>query len=276
MSGVFISYVRENRNDVQRLADALRAHGVTVWLDRTHLKPGDRWKDAIRGAISQGDFFIACFSDEYNGRSKTYMNEELTLAVDELRQRPTDRAWFIPVLLSDCKVPDRSIGAGETLRSIQWVALYDDWDEGIRRILAVIQSEPEGEPLDRHQQNVYSEEDIVHLVQRSMSDMIDDHQRERRAEKFSLVGDDHGIRQYSRQEVDKLTPTQRERLFTADPEMAAWWRGKSLTSGNWSLFRIRGGTWISKDQIAQTPQEHRDALWKIPDLLEWYVQDLVF
>ena len=117
MPRVFISYVRENSNEVQRLVHALEARGIEVWLDRTQIKPGYRWRDAIRDAITQGDFFIACFSAEYNSRSKTYMNAELTLAVDELQQRPVDRAWFIPVLLADCHVPALRIGAGDT-----WIA----------------------------------------------------------------------------------------------------------------------------------------------------------
>lgn len=146
MPQVFISYVRENSEDVQRLARELRAYGIKVWLDKNDIKPGFRWKDAIREAISQGDFFIACFSVEYSERSKTYMHEELTLAVEELRQRPTDRAWFIPVLLSDTDIPNRSIGAGETLRDIQWVELYRNWNDGIKRILSVIQPDSVEEP----------------------------------------------------------------------------------------------------------------------------------
>jgi hypothetical protein len=146
MPGVFISYVRENSDDVERLAQALRAYDINVWLDKNQIEPGQRWKEAIRRAISQGDFFIACFSVEYNSRSKTYMNEELTLAIEELRQRPSDRAWFIPVLLSKTDIPDRSIGAGETLRSIQWEPLYENWDQGIKRILSVIQPASKGAP----------------------------------------------------------------------------------------------------------------------------------
>ena len=91
-----------------------------------------RWADAIRQAIKGGTFFLACFSREYVERSKTYMNEELTLAIDELRQRANDRAWFIPVLLSACEIPDRAIGGGETLRSFQHVKLHQDWDEGMK------------------------------------------------------------------------------------------------------------------------------------------------
>ena len=34
--------------------------------------------------------------------------------------------------------PDRSIGAGETLRKIQRVDLIDDWKTGLKQILAVL------------------------------------------------------------------------------------------------------------------------------------------
>ena len=121
------------------MVNALKASGIEVWLDREQIRPGYRWADAIREAISQGDFFIACFSKEYRERSKTYMNEELTLAIEELRQRSASQSWFIPVLLSDYQIPDRIIGAGETLRSIQWVNLYEDWDFGVKNIISVIQ-----------------------------------------------------------------------------------------------------------------------------------------
>lgn len=50
-----------------------------------------------------------------------------------------DRSWFIPVKLSECQIPDRSIGAGETLLDLQYVELFCDWDDGVSRIVAVIQ-----------------------------------------------------------------------------------------------------------------------------------------
>lgn len=134
---VFISYIHENKREVDRLCDDLRKNGIQVWLDREQIMPGHRWKYAIREAIKKGSYFIACFSHEYRHRIRSHMNEELTFAVDELRKRPTDRAWFIPVLFSG-EVPDRSIGGGETLRDIQWVDLRLDWEDGIRRIINVI------------------------------------------------------------------------------------------------------------------------------------------
>lgn len=82
LAHVFISYVRENSGVVDRLAEELRDRGVIVWLDRNNIEPGARWKDAIKKAIQSGKFFIACFSREYNERTKTHMLEELTIAID--------------------------------------------------------------------------------------------------------------------------------------------------------------------------------------------------
>lgn len=142
MAHAFISYVRDNAVDVDRLCADLIKAGVKVWLDRNDIHPGARWRDAIRDAIRSGDYFIACFSAEYAARGKAYMNEELTLAIEELRQLPASRIWFIPVLLSECEVPARSIGAGETLLDINWIPLYADWMEGIRRILSIVNPTP--------------------------------------------------------------------------------------------------------------------------------------
>jgi hypothetical protein len=143
MSHVFISYVRENAAQVDKLREVLRANGISVWLDRYNILPGHRWQDVIRKAIKEGSFFLACFSEEYLGKDRSYMNEELGLAIEELRRRPVDRAWFIPVLLSECEPPDRSIGGGDTLNSIQQVLLYQDWKDGVRRILSVVAPEVE-------------------------------------------------------------------------------------------------------------------------------------
>ena len=62
------------------------------------------------------------------------MNEELLLAVEELRLRSADRTWFIPARLNECLIPDLEIGPGQTLRDIQWVDLFPNQEDGIERI----------------------------------------------------------------------------------------------------------------------------------------------
>ncbi len=140
MAHVFISYVHENAGIVGRLCRDLRARGVKVWMDREEIEPGQRWRVAIRKAIEAGDFFLACFSKEYAARDRSYMNDELRLAVDELRMRSGDRTWFIPVKLSECSIPYFVISGGETLQDIQWLDLSADWDAGVRRVSEVIES----------------------------------------------------------------------------------------------------------------------------------------
>ncbi|HLN09752.1 MAG TPA: toll/interleukin-1 receptor domain-containing protein, partial [Xanthobacteraceae bacterium] len=138
MAHVFVSYVRQNRDEVDRLAAELKHNGVPVWLDRNDIEPGARWRDAIKGAIQTGSFFMACFSREYQERDRTHMNEELTLAIDELRARPSDKTCFIPVLINQTEIPSRRISASEDLSDIQAVNLYENWTYGIHRIIAVL------------------------------------------------------------------------------------------------------------------------------------------
>jgi hypothetical protein len=127
---VFVSYVQENREVVALLVQELKNRDIDAWWDRDSLLPGSFWQDEIRRAIRDGQFFLACFSSEYLERDRTFMNEELTIAIEELRLRG-DSTWFIPVLLSG-EVPDRAIGAGRTLRHIQFVNLVPEhWSEGI-------------------------------------------------------------------------------------------------------------------------------------------------
>ena len=132
---VFLSYVRENAEVIDRLASGLKAQGVRVWVDRDQISPGQRWQDATREAIRNGALFVACFSYQYAERDIAYMNEELVIAIEELRKRPPDRAWFIPVSIDGSPIPPRSIGGSETLRSLQWVDFTEvGWDEGVARI----------------------------------------------------------------------------------------------------------------------------------------------
>lgn len=135
---VFLSYVREDATTVGRLKDDLEKNGIDAWQDIDRLIPGRRWKQEIRRAIKSGDSFIACFSQSYAARDRTYMNEELLVAIEEMRLRPSDRSWFIPTLLTPSAIPDIPIGPGESLSDLHWVELYGDWDKGIALLVRAL------------------------------------------------------------------------------------------------------------------------------------------
>ncbi len=138
MRHTFISYCHENKSQVDRLCHALTSNGVTVWVDWNNITPGIPWKHAIQQAINYGDLFVACFSKEYNSREKTYMNEELTIAIEKLQQKPHDKIWFIPVKLNDCEIPAIDIGEGDTLKDLEYINLYENWETGIQQILDIL------------------------------------------------------------------------------------------------------------------------------------------
>ena len=146
MRQVFISYCHENRDTVDRLCQTLTSHDINVWVDWNNLAPGIPWKQAIQQAIHHGDFFIACFSMEYNERDRSYMNEELTIAIDRLRQKPSDKIWFIPIKLNKCDIPYTDLGGGLTLQDLQYINLHENWETGIQRILKAISTAQDPRP----------------------------------------------------------------------------------------------------------------------------------
>ena len=137
---VFISYVREDSRRVDQLQQKLEAAAIPVWRDTADLWPGEDWRAEIRRAISDNALvFIVCFSRASLARDKSYQNEELTLAIEQLRLRRPDDPWLIPVRFDDCDIPDWDIGGGRTLTSIQRVDLFGDRpNEGIIRLIAAI------------------------------------------------------------------------------------------------------------------------------------------
>ena len=137
----FISYLRENTAEVDRLAADLRANGVDVWLDRESIRPGEVWQESIRSAIKGGAYFVACFSTQYEQRDTTYMDEEVAIALGELETR-TDESWFLPVKLSPFEPSGKRAQRMAAVSAFHWVDLSENWDRGVRQMLEVMSEWP--------------------------------------------------------------------------------------------------------------------------------------
>jgi hypothetical protein len=137
---VFISYVREDSADVDQLQQVLQTAGVRVWRDTADLWPGEDWRVKIRRAITDDALvFLACFSRRGLARKRSYQNEELALAIDQLRLRSPSEPWLIPVRFDDCEIPDIDIGGGRTLGSIQRADLFGERiDDGFARLSGAV------------------------------------------------------------------------------------------------------------------------------------------
>lgn len=176
----FISYVHSDVDHVDRLDQVLRAAGIPVWRDTVNLWPGEDWRLKIREAITKDALaFIACFSRMSVARTRTYQNEELTLAVEQLRQRRPQDAWLIPVRFDDCDVPDWDIGAGRTLASLHCADLFGGhFDREVTRVVLAIQrilgaigssSNPLAPPSHNHKK-----EPDIHLSPRDRQSLLEE------------------------------------------------------------------------------------------------------
>jgi DivIVA domain-containing protein len=137
---VFISYARDDAARVDQLQQALEAAGIPVWRDTVSLWPGEDWRAKIRDAITRDALvFLACFSNASLARARSYQNEEILLAIEELRRRRPGVPWLIPIRFDDCEIPDLDIGGGRTLTSIHQADVFAErFDQGAARVASAV------------------------------------------------------------------------------------------------------------------------------------------
>lgn len=137
---VFISAAHVDSVRATALQQAFEAAGFLVWRDASALWPGEDRRIRIRNVITDDTLaFLACFS-RASVQEKGYHNEELTQAIDQLRQRDPSQPWLIPVRFDDCHVPDLEVGSGRTLALLQQVDLFGRGaDKATARLIAAVQ-----------------------------------------------------------------------------------------------------------------------------------------
>jgi len=109
---VFISYSRENRQQVVRLVEYLREQGLGVWMDETDIHGATMWTEEIVEAIHKCNLFILAISRHSTG-SKNVVKE---LALASEREK-----IILPIYLEQCDIPKNM---EYQLAGIQNIALY--------------------------------------------------------------------------------------------------------------------------------------------------------
>jgi len=124
---VFLSYAREDTASARQLKKDLAALGVDIWFDESSLLPGQKWRVEIQKAIRSSDFFVLILSRS-SVTKRGVVQSELRDALDVMREMPDGAIFIVPARIEPVE-PDH-----EVLRDIQWVDLFDNWAEGVRRI----------------------------------------------------------------------------------------------------------------------------------------------
>lgn len=124
---IFISYAREDFRAAKKLSEYLKILGSEPWLDDTSLLPGQKWKQRIKHAIEESDFFIALLSSN-SVTKRGFVQKELKQAIDLLEEFPNESVFVIPVRLDECWPKH------DKLKELHWADMFPSWEDGLRKI----------------------------------------------------------------------------------------------------------------------------------------------
>ena len=109
MGQIFISYSRRDSDFVDRLIHDLAAGGLNVWMDRTGIEGGEKWRAAIAQAVRECEAFILVLSPQ--SAASDNVTKEVSLADSHKRR-------IIPLRYQPCEIPPQM---EYQLTEFQWV-----------------------------------------------------------------------------------------------------------------------------------------------------------
>ena len=139
---VFLSYTSQDAASARRLADALHAAGVEVWLDQSELRGGDAWDASIRNQIKACALFMPLISANTQARDEGYFRLEWRLGVERSQLMADDHPFLVPVVVDDTS--EASARVPDAFRERQWTRLKEG--EATPEFIARVQRLLAGEP----------------------------------------------------------------------------------------------------------------------------------
>jgi len=112
---------------------------VTVWFSD---KSGVQFYVGSGEPPEAGDDLSQCKQAITRALHDVHHRLTTNKVIEELRARDRARVWFLPVVLPGGEVPDRLIGAGETLRDFNYIVLSPEtWPTGVQRLVRAIKGD---------------------------------------------------------------------------------------------------------------------------------------
>lgn len=124
---VFISYSRQDRAFVDRLASALNAAGVQTWVDTQDIAAGLNWQEEIEKGLFRADVLLHVASR--HSASSKWLEAELTAFLAK-------KGRVVPLIVDD----EGATQLPAFLRTIQWIDFRPDFENALQSLLRGIQS----------------------------------------------------------------------------------------------------------------------------------------
>ena len=96
---LFLSSASQDAEAAQKIAEALRAAGIEVFLDQSELRGGDLWDEKMRREIHDCALFIPVISANTVSRHEGYFRLEWDLADQRSHMMARSRVFVVPVCL---------------------------------------------------------------------------------------------------------------------------------------------------------------------------------
>src|ERR1700731_4420070 len=122
---IFLSHNSNDKPRVRRLAERLKQAGLRVWFDEWVIQPGDDIYLAIEHGLQASRVQVLCLSQAALGSDWVALERSTVLFRD-----PTNAGRrFIPLLLTDCELPD-------TLRRYKYVDFREEAVPSLAELVA--------------------------------------------------------------------------------------------------------------------------------------------
>ncbi len=102
---IFLCHASEDGSQAETIHRKLRSACLNPWIDKRDIPPAREWDTEIRNALAAARMVLVLVSRRLISKSG-YVQREIELALDTLRQMPPGSTFVIPVRLDDCLLPE--------------------------------------------------------------------------------------------------------------------------------------------------------------------------
>jgi TolB-like protein/Tfp pilus assembly protein PilF len=121
---VFVSYAREDVVAARRIAAALSAAQVEVWIDQFELRGGDAWDAKIRRQIRECTLFVPVISANTQARLEGYFRIEWKLAAQRTHAMAAAKPFLLPAVIDGTQ--EEGAHVPEEFQSVHWMRCAGD------------------------------------------------------------------------------------------------------------------------------------------------------